>query len=186
MPPCARHAKKNLYRTRCTTSSRKAGRTLSDHYFPRYHHRHHETGAEAASRQTRTAYRSCIRVGIIKAKGVHKEGTRVPYRSATPCNQSYPCRTILYEKGYSIAQCGEEGLPPHTVEHRLPFGHDVVEGIWNGCSAYTLTGGNDSTVTSDASGSWDVVHGTRQSGFNYPGMTDPKACTFRPRRWYQY
>ena len=129
MPPCARHAKKNLWRTRCTTSSRKAGRTLSDHYFPRYHHRHHETGAEAASRQTRTAYRSCIRVGIIKAKVVYKEGTRVPYRSITPCNQSYPCRTILYEKGYSIAQCGKGGLPPHTVEHRLPFGHDVVEGF---------------------------------------------------------
>ena len=26
---------------------KKAGRTLSDHYFPRYHHRHHEKGAEA-------------------------------------------------------------------------------------------------------------------------------------------
>ena len=38
------------------------------------------------------------------ASSKRKEGTRVPYRSATPCNQSYPCRTILYEKGYSIAQ----------------------------------------------------------------------------------
>ena len=100
------------------------------------------------------AYRNCIRVGIIKAKVVHKEGTRVHYRSATPCNQSYPCRMVFYEKGYSIAQCGKYNIRLSTDFRSDMMWWKEFASSWNGCSAYTLPGGIDFTVTSDASGSW--------------------------------
>ena len=97
-------------------------------------------------------------------KVVHKEETRVPYRSTTPCNRSYPCRTILYEKGYSIAQCGKEGIPSHMVEHRLPFGHDVVEGICKQLEWMTLTQRRLEQVTWSTGGGkslWSMPYKTR-------------------------
>ena len=88
-----------------------------------------------------TAYRSCIRVGIIKAKVVHKEGTRVPYRRLHHATKVIHAGRSSMRRAIALLSLAKKDY--HHIRLSTDFRSDmmwwkVFASSWNGCSAYTL------------------------------------------------
>ena len=88
----------------------------------------------------------CTRRELESLIGVLRHATKVIH-----AGQFFMRRAIAL---LSVAKKDYHHIRLSTDFHSDMMWWKVFASSWNGCSAYTLTGGNDSTVTSDALGSW--------------------------------